>query len=510
MIWAKSAGGTKKDIPNSIASDNNGNLYVTGFFYSSEITFGSTLLKNKGVFLAKYNSSGNILWAKGAESGGIGNAVATDQAGNVYIGGKFYTSSIRFDSIILTHYSMFLVKYNAYGNVVWAKDARNGLSINSIAPDNFGNIYVTGSFADTLILGKDTLIWPLYGSQFIAKYDTAGNPIWAKQFNADGYLSPCVATDKYGNAYITGDYLPGQITIGTYTLKNKGDHNIYVAKFDPAGKVLWAKSYGDYGDDEGTSIATDTSGNFYICGHYSSPRLTFGSTVLEFSGTGSIFLVKSDPNGNVIWAKRVPGDNIPYTNSPTLAADKPGNVYLAGYFNSPSIVFDSADSLVNRGLFLAKYDSNGNFKWARDAIGTGSNPTSVTIDQQGNPYICGYFGSQTIQFDSNVLNNDTAIWQDIFIASIGTLTGIEDISKLWEKILIYPNPSDGKFTIQMNELPEINSTLEIYNLLGEKIYSRPLDQQSLIKMDISTQPEGIYFIKVQSADKVYTEKVVVQ
>ena len=136
-IWAKSAGGNQADIVNCIETDAGGNIYVTGFFESDTVNFGSFKLPNKGVndiFIAKYDSSGNVLWAKSA--GGVdadwGHGIISDDTGNTYITGFFKSDSLAFDNIVLNNpnqsgsQAIFLVKFDPSGNVLWAKTIGGG------------------------------------------------------------------------------------------------------------------------------------------------------------------------------------------------------------------------------------------------------------------------------------------------------------------------------------------------------------------------------------------------
>src|SRR6187401_873044 len=107
-LWAQSAGGTSSESGFSIATDANDNIYVTGVFQSTSITFGSITLTNNStnsydIFVVKYSSAGTVLWAYSGGGTGIdyGNSISTDGNGNVYVVGTF-TSSITFGSTILT------------------------------------------------------------------------------------------------------------------------------------------------------------------------------------------------------------------------------------------------------------------------------------------------------------------------------------------------------------------------------------------------------------------------
>ncbi|MEK7263262.1 MAG: SBBP repeat-containing protein [Bacteroidota bacterium] len=133
--WAKRARGGGYDYGKGIATDENGNCYVTGYFNSSTITFGSVMLTNtdnsgsSDMYLVKYDSSGNVLWANcaGGYSADYGNSIATDGNGNCYVTGYFWSPTITFGSVTLINANsfsdMFVVKYDSNGNVVWAKRA---------------------------------------------------------------------------------------------------------------------------------------------------------------------------------------------------------------------------------------------------------------------------------------------------------------------------------------------------------------------------------------------------
>jgi hypothetical protein len=110
-IWAKRAGGTNFDYGYSVCNDASGNVFVTGTFSSQNITFGSYTLTKTGagystdIFLVKYDSQGNVLWAKsaGGTSDDSGESVCVDTNGNVFVTGYFKSSTITFGSYILSN-----------------------------------------------------------------------------------------------------------------------------------------------------------------------------------------------------------------------------------------------------------------------------------------------------------------------------------------------------------------------------------------------------------------------
>ncbi len=133
--------------------------------------------------------------------------------------------------------------------------------------------------------------------------DSNGNWLWAKQ--AGGTSEEWgigVAVDSNGNSYVTGFYQESA-TFGTITLTSSGGNDIFVAKLDSNGNWLWAKQAGGTSYDEGVSIAVDTNGNSYVTGDFSGSA-TFGTTTLTSSGEGDIFVAKMDISGNWLWAQQ--------------------------------------------------------------------------------------------------------------------------------------------------------------------------------------------------------------
>jgi hypothetical protein len=272
--------------------------------------------------IAPYAQTPNWLWAKAA--GGTFNdeatSVAVDALGNTYVAGEFLSTAITFGSTTFTNnvdttQRMFLAKYDANGNVLWAirsDEPPHNANVYSVtcAVDANGNCFVSGYFeGDTLFLGPYTIIYP--NTIFLAKYDTNGNILWAKSAGKSGTTElNSVAVDVSGNAYVTGWFNTDTIKFGSINLINKSlgspmQINIFVVKYDTDGNILWAKSGGGTGWGFANSIALDASGNAYVTGYFTSPTFTCGSVTLAntYDSTYNIFLAKYDTYGNVLWAK---------------------------------------------------------------------------------------------------------------------------------------------------------------------------------------------------------------
>jgi hypothetical protein len=293
--WAKEAApiglsGGDLYLDHPITIDKWGNAYITGLF-NDTLSFGTFIVgtnKYTSVFLVKYDTSGNVIWAEQGTppsrySVGIGNSIAVDAFGNTYITGDFAdTISFGIDTLKCNSGflgdDVFIAKFDPNGNVLWAKQANIASSKSSgegysIATDLLGNAYITGIFADTVSFGFDTLRCILGDSifpgidVFVAKFDSNGNVLWAKQGNpanknCSGY-GGSIAVDAFNNVYITGSY-SDTLSFGAFTLTSPGIYNnVFLTKYDANGNVLWAKQANNSNDALGTSVAIEASGDIY-------------------------------------------------------------------------------------------------------------------------------------------------------------------------------------------------------------------------------------------------------
>lgn len=359
--WANGAGSQGYDYSRQAATDKWGNAYITGEFPGDSISFGTTTLYNpnpgtgrREFFLTKYNSAGAVKWVRGATIGmydEAGTSVATDSAGNVYVAGYYQSDSVRF----------------------------SGITVNHTIP------------GWRVFLDKDI---------FLAKYDTTGTLLWVRNFGTRfDDVANGVTVDPSGNVYITGYFSDDSIQMGGTTLVNTSpgyNSDVFLAKFSPAGTLLWAKKAGGYSYDEGAAVTTDRSGNVFVSGKFPSDTFFTGSGYLlnDTIGTYDMFVMGYSPTGSLLWAKRAGAkrDDI----GCALVADTAGNIYVGGQYNSMSIQFGStvltkaASVTTLSDVFLVKYSAGGSVLWAKRA-GTVLNDwmSSVVLDTLGYVFISG-------------------------------------------------------------------------------------------------------------------------
>ena len=457
--WAKKAGGSFDDGGSAVATDASGNVYALGHFFSSTIVFGANTLHNTNTsfggactYLVKYDSCGNVQWAKqaGDISGGntYGMGLATDASGNVYVAG-YYSDTVIVGTFTLASSgtSAFIAKYSSGGVPQWAVSS-SGNSVErayGIATDASGNIYVTGSFNSTTItFGSNNVSNGTHdgftNDAFIAKFDNNGNNLWVRgstsTLSTSGDVNGFgIGVDGAGNVYTTGDFESSNIQFGTQTLTNAGYRDLYVVKYDNSGTLQWLKSAGSTGDDGANGIAVDAAGNSYITGRLGgASTITIGSsTITNAAANPTVLIAKYDVSGNPQWANVSVGDHYSYNVGNGIRLDAGGNPYIIGQYSSDSLLFGpvtlyntsltngSGGGDLNYDVFVAKYKANGMLSWARSAGGDSNDiGNSVAIGLNNSSYITGQFYSPAMSIAGTTFSLTTgsiAQTGDAFIAN---------------------------------------------------------------------------------------------
>ena len=500
FVWAKRIGGGNFDSGESLVIDDSGNVYVTGNFRTTvdfdpsvSGTHNITSAGDYDIFVVKLDVAGNFIWAKsmGGPYADYGISIALDGSLNVITTG-YFADIVDFDPGVGTYnltsagnVDVFVSKLDNIGNFEWAKKMGGTSSEKaySIAVDDSGNVYTTGSFRSTADFDPDATMYQLTatGSNddiFISKLNALGDFVWAKQM---------------------------------------------------VGKPGMTGMYSNNNSDEGRSLALDEDGNVYITGVFSGtvdfdPGAGVHNLIIA-GGVGAgydIFVSKLDSAGNFVWAKNMGGINSEY--GMFLRLDSNRNIYTTGYFYGTTD-FDPGAGIynliapeTNSHTFISKLDSGGNFVWAKQIKSFGGSDCwaySLAINNS-DLYIAGaFFGTYDFDPDTTIVNNLTALGWDVFILKLSTElpTTLSEKKASNESILVYPNPFNESATIEINS-DKNNGQMKfrMYDLLGKNIveYIIPANSNKFLihKNNLS---KGMYFYSLINEEEVIeTGKIVIE
>ena len=480
LQFVRQMGQTGYGEGHSIALDNAGNIFTAGRF-AGAIDFdpnaGVTSLSSIGTvdaFVARYDAQSTLIWAKqlGASGGFIeAEEIALDGNNNVYVVGQFQLSA-DFDpgagTVSMTSNSakdLFVLKLDASGNFLWARQFGGGSGINeghSLAVDNSGNVFLGGYFSGTADFDPGAGVTNLtsfgQGDAFIVKLDATGNFGWAKQFGGtNDDLIRSVKLDGSGNVICTGafwgtaDFDPNA---GTQNLNSFGSLDIFVLKLDPNGGFTWVKQFGGTGGDQGYSVASDASGNIYSTGYFTEVAdfdPSAGTSELTSVGSADAYVSKLDPSGNLIWTKQLGGDGADYPLELTVNAA--GKSYIIGQFGGTCDFDPSAStaSLTSNGgsdAFVTILNPDGSYSYAMQLGGTNADyGFDIAIDNDSF-YSTGYFQG-TVDFDPGAGTASlTSGGYDIYLHKMSQTT--LNINELTMEIdlEVSPNPANSVLSIE--------------------------------------------------------------
>lgn len=299
LLWARRAGGSYHDTALHIAVDAAGNCYVPGFFRgtadfgSFNVTDASTLYSDS--YLAKYDSTGNVLWIEtgGGPKNDVSYSAAFDVNGNVYVSGYFQgTMSLGSTNVTASGIDVFLAKYDGGGSFQWVQTAggnAGGSNIGrSVSVDRAGDVWLTGSFRGPAVFGSTLLAGSGNDDVFVAKYSPNGVLYWARQAGGAGNdVAHGQVLDTANNLYISGSFTTnaqfGAISL-TATGTN-GQSDIFLAKYDSAGNVLWGMQAGSRDGDGGGALAMDPFQTLYGMGIFAGTASFEGQALTSFGST---------------------------------------------------------------------------------------------------------------------------------------------------------------------------------------------------------------------------------
>ncbi len=249
--------------------------------------------------------------------------------------------------------------------------------------------------------------------------------VWAKRFGDNGdQLANGVAIDGSGNVIVVGR-AEETVNFGGSDLDAGGSPNAFAVKLTKDGAHVWSAMYGDAAVQEATAVAADTNGNAYVTGtFFGTISFDGGVTSLTSVGAQDVFVVKLDPAGAMLWAKAFTGTGAQYGRG--IAIDTNGNVYVTGSFNgTANFLGTMATSASLLDGYLVKLSAAGALTWVKTFGGVGDDEGIAVAARQSSVVVTGYYGA-TIDFGGGSMSAGGGV--DVFVAKYSS-SGVYDFAK---------------------------------------------------------------------------------
>jgi len=492
--------------------------------------------------------------------------ITVDKNGNTYEVGK-YSFNFSPDSLISIFgtdtvldssgagLQSIIVSADSDGIYRWVLGVQYGdASFTSIKADNYGNVYLVGSATGYFRLGAQSCS----DSNFIVKINTAGNVVWIRSFTPAQFQFKALCISSGGNIYVTGEFwrktftLDGNVMTNTDTSGTTED--VFYAGVDTSGAVLWARSFGGTSNDGVSDIAVTNDSTIYIAGIFGSDTMRIGSDLLLASPGNPMFYVATFRDKVAAkWAKTMRAYYDSYFSLNAITADDNDNLYVTGQYGNE--FFFGADTLAmpitfgNPGsMFIVKYDSSGNEKWARSlarfntttsgySVATdaclvwvsaglpfatytdtmllatydtsggiidtiilpagGDDANAIVTDHRGNLYIGGDYYTP-FQVGNNTLTLTDNPQEALFILkyryepSACASEAVVPLSKTTPNYTLFPNPTDAILTVSASE--KIVS-VSLMNAMGQAILNDQYNATQ-VQVDVANFPAGVYLVRI--------------
>jgi hypothetical protein len=546
--WNKILGDTALNSGTCIKTDSEGYIYTSGCFSGSVNFLGSSLL-SKGdydSYLAKMDSKGELKWLK-QFSGNYNERITSleiDRNNNIYVCGS-YRVKISFDTTLITNnadtiYSsnMFVAKYSPNGNMLWAKNtggiefdgSQTGplvLGGNKLTVDNEDNLIITGKSIDINLFdtigqihtldsaqscqvypGTSYCHWEYYHPSFnyLAKYTSDGKKIWIKQLGGCAYT---LKTDNSENIIVSGNFEclspPCSIIFDSATLTPIGGETIFLVKYNKSGKLLWTQTAGGYANyNTGYDLTIDSINAIYLTGQVSCGNVQFGKNIqFDVSCSNIDAFIAKADSLGEFKWAKIIGN-------PQLSDD--------GDYSSGNSIIIMNNNILMTGSYKGSFDING-------TLVSGLNDMIlVQTDLDGNVLKAGTYGSSSgmgtsgkqITFDTqkNIYitgytyqgGTSSSDPSYIYIAKISAEipTSLTQAQTI-SGINIYPNPCEDNIylTSGLNRIKDIR----IYSINGSLVLSQNLLENNN-DINVSSLQKGIYALIINTGAKLIVRKLI--
>ena len=523
--WAFSLAESEENFLIDLEFSTNGDVYILGTYKGnidmnpSSQNYILTIMGNLDTYLAKYTSTGALIWAKSI--GGSGAVILPfdielDDYNNIYIAGSIEgtadfdpnSGTTNLSSTASFGSNSFIAKYDTSGNLNWANTFPGDDNYSSVIKIKDSSLYIGGlinGYVTFTSAGGGYSYSQSNGGYYYSKFDINGQLIWVKSLNTYGNFFRTLAIDSNDNIILGGSFFanidmdPG---VGTVEMNTSGGSG-FVGKYDSLGNYIWSLQLSTAGSSAVNHLVLDQNSNIFITGRDTSQSIMIGCI---------------NSNGMIQWLHKLGSANM--HSGLEIDISNNDNLFCSGVITNSSsnlVDFDHTSSIMTTALANGTNESidawvgefskiNGDVLWV-DAIGgsisntVGFETSTAKLHPDGSIYIGGGFTDEIFLNPGGIpifstINQGS---KNTFISHF-TYTPVSIQTKDPIVISIYPNPSD--------DIIYIDSKLTIQNYTVIDIYGNLIATGFNQKINVSHFASGIYILIIESNKGLFQTKFI--
>ncbi|MFZ1686141.1 MAG: hypothetical protein WAU70_01890 [Flavobacteriales bacterium] len=529
LLWLSHYGNTTSDDDNSgfrMAMSNAGDLYCVGTFGATTFDMDGhvvTVDNESDIVLAKLDTAGHAVWAisAGGDCQPGSNAVEGawcvhfDEATEHVLLTGLFAGDATFGSFTVGGdcfgTNMFLSAYDTDGDCLWVNSVLTGTG---------------GSVSDVLVDPASEILWFLDFDMYALFVDTApqtfsGEGAIIARYGSDGDLHGARRVMPHGSIYdaewigddllLAGEYLPGDSLWETPLVCVSPISDGFLAQVDTSGGLQWITtvSSDDYvGLGE---VKRLPSGKIIVLGSFNGHAYFSSDTLTASSGMFSHFIAAYDPNGQLLWATPLLGQDVLLPTDLALGPD--GSIYVQGATTTPFTIGSNTIGIdASSEMFVVKLDTLGNCTGAlRMGRVSPYNPGSMLVNDKG--LFVSFDYDSTMVVDGTTVSLSGTGAQDLFVARFDSLSGFTGIERMSvsEQLHIYANPNNGLCTIDLPQSLKASDglVLSVYDNTGQLVQRTPFEfTDKGLRLDVRAQAKGVFQVELRDGAQRYSGSIV--
>lgn len=525
--WAISVNGpSDEDEIDAVASDKEGNVYISGKFEDTlQVSGYPTPLISNGmadIMLVKYDSTGVFQWAHQYGAAGEDNVfdAACTRNGDIIISG-YFQNTIQIDTITIRSYGgfdAFLARLDSDGNVIWILQygGTSDEGGNEVAITDKGQIIVSAKSLGNITIGTFNFTNPNpgIGDSYVISLNPDGTVAWARTISGIGASrAKAIAVDKAGNVYCGGDFISINYIVDElgiqHGLSSHGARDAYISSWTATGNLRWFKTWGGMGNEMCKGIATTEKLDVYLTGPFTE-TVNFDGKTFVSGGSSDFYMWKLSTTGGTEWLRHISSVEDVLSGGEIVSDGNGGVIMGIGLTNTLQLQTDTgfiSYTVPIPGIahpFFMQYNADGAITFTKFADDNSSGyGTFGEISRSGKRVFLDVILRGSLTFNNtissgNYTNKDAGL--TCIVLPDSEPNKINDIGINSKVLKIYPNPTRQFLNIQYRE-----GTYDvfIYDMLGRMVYNQ-LKVKSKCIIDCSFLSDATYLLKVIDKNASYT------